>query len=123
MTEAPTTVPWDDSEDVQWTADVDGWPWRSLGGGDWGKTGKCPRCRATMTIRLVTTVFAKITDQDVDHELFILAERGPIERDREGERHLFVRCNCSRAHDGRPTDLTGGCGSWGYISLPPESDE
>jgi hypothetical protein len=77
-------------------------------GGDF--RGKCPSCEHPMTIpyephrgRWQTSVF-KTLDQPDKPKLL----RG---------HEVLVRCNCTYDHEGRPKDVTRGCGARGVAII------
>ncbi len=116
------TLPWNIAADDSWTSAVDAWPWQSLGGGDWGKSGECPRCQHSVTVRSITGFYAMLASPHAGNlGLLLLADRGPILAEDAGGHKFFVRCDCGEAHVGRPSDLKTGCGRWGYVSPAPVS--
>lgn len=123
MTDAKAAIAWDGSESARWRKEVDAWPWKSLGGGDWAKSGQCPRCsHAVSIVEEIGHVAMMIMPKEVKVALMVRAEEGPIEFEVDTGRRFFARCDCGEDHPGRPDGLTRGCGSWGLIDPPSDDD-
>ena len=111
------TLPWDMEPDPRWEPEVNSWEWKSLGGDDWQKSGKCPRCDHGMDVlKQDSWSFVTAPEDDVLAAL-VEAEVGPLLTDSE---KFFARCDCGEAHEGRPAEITKGCGQWASIDPPPE---
>lgn len=121
--EEPEPQTWDDSPSSDWVKRVDTWTWNPIGGGDYAKHGKCHRCKESMSVQRVKSVFATLHRlAKGDLGLALIAERGPILARSGDGKPLYARCNCSTAHPGRPPELKTGCGAWGYIGDAPDED-
>jgi hypothetical protein len=95
--------------DSTWISAVDQWDWhakyRTSSDGkrqlvSWFKAGSCPRCGGSMIVEQ-NRGWAESVDG------MTVAPSPTKEKD--------ARCNCSGAHDGRPTGVNDGCGASGEI--------
>jgi hypothetical protein len=112
-------LPWNQADDADWTKQVGGWPWRSLGGGDWAKSGSCPRCQHDVHVSKVASVYLRLDfERTPDLKLLLDADHGPIMAKADEGETFYARCNCGEAHPGRPAELKYGCGRSGYIDPP-----
>jgi hypothetical protein len=122
MADEPAKLPWNADESAEWRATVNGWPWRSSGGGDWAKSGTCPRCDHGITVLKEGGVDAAIVISEESRlALLVRAEDGPLVTETDPSQ-FFARCDCGEEHPGRPTELSRGCGRWAYID-PPEDEQ
>jgi hypothetical protein len=112
---------WDDADDPGWVSAVNAWPWSSIGGGAWAKSGSCPRCTHHMTVTAGGEVVIALgpTDRAAIDLMVIAEEEGIIVDPNDGS--IYARCDCTDDHPGRPPRLKRGCGRAGYIDPPPET--
>ncbi len=125
MSDDSGVPPWDMSEDQAWQSQVDGWPWHSLGGGDWQKSGTCLHCTHGMTVASISAGVETITAPDPDklnHRELVTAEYGSTVADADAGDQFFARCDCGEPHTGRPPKLKSGCGRWAYVGPPPNHE-
>jgi len=110
---------WDPTPTQQWIEEVEAWQWipepSPLGGIlGWYKTGTCPRCLHTITVRQESGVAG----------LSLTKARQRFARLAETERKpVNARCNCSGNHANRPSAWTTGCGQQGVIHFPSTGGE
>ncbi len=119
MPEETPEMKWEGAEVPEWAAQVEDWPWQPIGGGDWAKSGDCPRC--THRIRIVRSggVVADVAiSEESKHALIVGALNQPSDGDKP--RDFFARCNCSVTHPSRPPGLNDGCGRWGWVTGPDD---
>jgi hypothetical protein len=116
----PPDLPWDKEPTTGWRETVDHWTWRSLGSGEWQKSGPCPRCKHEITVDRHHGGTLRVNQdraEEAELESIVIAEGG------SDQRHgRFARCNCGEHHPGRPAQITHGCGQWAYVN-PPPADE
>jgi hypothetical protein len=100
MADQAVELPWDGAKSPEWQRAVDSWRWASLGGGDWGKSGACPRCSHQISVTKEGGVVATIDMTEVTQlELLVKAEEGPIiAEDSSGTPLFFARCDCGEKH-------------------------
>jgi hypothetical protein len=115
MADEDETLPWDSTFNESWRNAVNGWEWRSIGGDDWEKSGKCPRCDHGIDVTKQGSYSLAPPAEDV-LETIVEAERGPLLTEAE---QFFARCNCGEKHEGRPPNISRGCGQWAEIDPPP----
>lgn len=122
MTDQPAELKWDGAESLEWREAVDGWKWKSLGGGDWAKSGECVRCEHSISIVEADGNVARVDIAEADRQALIVGAAETRESADDEPEAVYARCNCSVAHPARPPELTRGCGRWGYINPPPVHD-
>ena len=98
----PQPLAWDNSPTDTWRAAVNAWPWTSKGGGEWLKTGNCPRCGHHMEVPTFGFTISEFTAG--------VPPKAP--------EPVPARCDCSSDHPERPTPLKTGCGQTGDIDPP-----
>jgi hypothetical protein len=119
MGDTEKALPWDATPSPAWGREVDGWSWEALGGGDWAKSGPCPRCHHEITVTKEGSVASMVEVTTEELDLLVQAEEGPLVSEAEDNPQFFARCDCGEAHSGRPPQLTGGCGQSAFIDPPP----
>ena len=77
MADEDETLPWDSTFNESWRNAVNGWEWRSIGGDDWEKSGKCPRCDHGIDVTKQGSYSLAPPAEDV-LETIVEAERGPL---------------------------------------------
>jgi hypothetical protein len=104
---ASKALPYDETTSANWLKIVDSWPWQQIGPSKWKKVGSCPRCK---------------------HEMYgVFYPRVVLFSDEAGEessgtpQEVYIECNCSAPHTGRPEDETG-CGPDGFFRAPTPTE-
>jgi hypothetical protein len=113
------TLPWNSETPPGWRASVNAWRWHPTGGGDWAKSGSCPRCEHEITIQ-EGTFEANAVEMSEDSRFAL--EVVPEAAEQADETMTFARCNCGEPHSGRPGELAHGCGQWANIDPPPDDE-
>jgi hypothetical protein len=117
--EEPKELQWDKTPVPEWWPTVNAWPWKSIGGNDWEKSGACPRCGHGMTITKAGAYSDVAITEDALTDILVEAERGPLIARSDEDEQFFARCDCGEEHPGRPGRINRGCGQWGEIDPPP----
>lgn len=119
MTSDP--LPWDKTPAPGWRDAVNGWPWQSLGDGDWEKSGNCPRCGHGISVAQQGSYTTVAISEDALLGIMVATERGALRTRSDEKEQFFARCDCGEQHPGRPTGISTGCGQWAEIDPPPDS--
>lgn len=93
-------LPYDTTTTQEWLNVINGWSWQVADTGrapGWWRGGACPRCAHQMDVR-----FEKV-------QVILRAGDPPPE--------VYIQCNCTMAHTGRPDEETG-CGQAGIFPAP-----
>lgn len=101
MTNGTNQGVWNTATTSEWLDDVESWEWVKIDSSTWRKTGICKNCGHTITKDLYQVIgIVKTMEKGID-----------------------IACNCVHNHEGRPQEISNGCGFAGTGFSPPPIEQ